>query len=151
MGQQTGFNRVKMINLILANPIKNLLDCFQAEISNFMPAPITVSHPIGRIPTFFELQGLAKENGVQINGNEQIGEFSRPQAKGIYSFEKTGDISGELIVEHTLGVITGIFIIASRKVEVTVKSKPFLMPEGALISKIFEGLKVFCAKFSPLD
>jgi hypothetical protein len=112
-----------------------------------MPTPFTVSHPIGKIPTFLELQKLADEHAVQINGNDQAGDFKHPEATGKYTFEKNGDIHGEFAANHVLGIITGIYVISTGKVDVTITGKPWLMPEGTLKEKLSEGLVVFCAKF----
>jgi hypothetical protein len=46
-----------------------------------------------------------------------------------------------------LGIITGIYVISTGKVDVTITGKPWLMPEGTLKEKLSEGLVVFCAKF----
>ena len=110
----------------------------------------TVSHPLGRIPTFAELLELAREQAVQINGNDQAGEFSHPRATGNYTFAKNGEIRGEFTGHLGVGIITGIYMFMTGKVEVTIAKKPFLIPEGPLKSNITEGLKGFCAKFPPL-
>ncbi len=109
--------------------------------------PLTISHPIGKVPSFLELKKLADEHGVQINGNDQSGDFKHPDATGKYTFEKNGKIHGEFTATHTLGIVTGIYIILTGKVEVTITGKPFLMPEVMLKGKLSEGLTAFCAKF----
>jgi hypothetical protein len=114
-----------------------------------MATPFTITHTVGRVPTFAELQALAKEHEIQINGTPQAGEFSHSKATGKYAFEKNGDLGGDFTGQHVLGIITGVYVIATGKAEVTINSKPFLMPEGALKANILEGLKVFCAKFPP--
>ena len=61
--------------------------------------PFTVTQPLGRPPTFSELQALAGQHDVQIIGGGQAGEFchpdpEEPKAKGNYAFEPNGDIRG---------------------------------------------------------
>jgi hypothetical protein len=114
-----------------------------------MSVPFTVTHPIGRVPTFSELQPEANEYQVQIIGSDQKGEFKHPLAAGNYAFEKNGELHGDFTGQHVLGIITGGFTFWTGKAEVTVTKKPFFMPEGALKAEMLERLKVFCAKFPP--
>jgi hypothetical protein len=111
----------------------------------------TVTHTIGRVPTFAELQNLAKEHDVQIVGDDQKGEFKHPKAAGKYTFEKNGDINGDFTGHHVLGIITGIFVIMTGNAGITINTRPFLMPEALLRSEILKQLTVFCAKFPPLN
>jgi hypothetical protein len=116
--------------------------------------PFTVTHQLGRLPTFPELQALARQNEVQINGNEQAGAFchpdqEHPKVKGNYAFEQNGDIRGDF-TGHGIGKLIGMFVFTTGKAEITITEKPFLLPEAVLRSKLSEGLKEFCAKFPPL-
>lgn len=113
-----------------------------------MSTPFTVSHPLGRVPIFPELQELAKPHEVQINGNDQAGDFSHPKANGKFIFEKDGSIKGDF-TGQVLGIISGVFIFMTGKAEVTITQRPFLLPEAVLKSHILEGLEVFCVKFPP--
>jgi hypothetical protein len=113
----------------------------------------TVTQPLRRPPTFPELQALAGQHEVQINGNEHAGDFchpdsGQPKVNGNYTFELNGDIRGDF-TSHVLGKLAGIFIFTTGKAEVTITEKPFLIPEAALKSKLSEALKEFCAKFPP--
>ena len=115
--------------------------------------PLTVTHQLGRLPTFPELQALAGQHEVQINGNEQAGSFhhpdqEHPKVKGNYTFKQNGEIHGDF-TGHFIGKLTGIFVFTSGKAEVTITEKPFLLSEAVLKSKLSEGLKEFCAKFPP--
>ena len=111
----------------------------------------TITHPLGRPPTFLELQALAGQHEVQFNGNEKAGDFchpgpEQPRVKGNYVFEPNGDIRGDF-TGQVLGKLAGTFWFATGKVEVTITEKPFLLPEAALKSKLSEALKEFCDKF----
>ena len=137
----------------------------------------TVTQPLGRPPTFAELQALAKQHDVQINvrvkglrphaagrvkdlqphvADNGVGELTgdfchphpeQPKVKGNYTFEPNGDIRGDFTA-HVMGTLTGTFLLTTGKAEVTVTEKPFLLPEAVLKIKISEALKDFCAKFS---
>jgi hypothetical protein len=114
--------------------------------------PFTVTHSLGRSPTFPELQALARQHDVHITGNEQAGGFhhpdqNQPKVKGNYAFEPNGDIRGDF-TSYVIGKLTGTFVFATGKAEVTITEKPFLLPEAVLKSKLSEALKDFCAKFS---
>jgi hypothetical protein len=114
--------------------------------------PFTVTHPLGRLPTFPELQELARQHEVQIHGNEQAGDFhhpdqGHPKVEGNYTFEPNGGIRGDF-AGHVIGKLTGTFIFMTGKAEITITEKPFLIPEAVLKSKLSEALKEFCAKFS---
>jgi hypothetical protein len=116
--------------------------------------PFTVTHPLGRLPTFPELQALARQHEVQINGNELAGGFchpdqEHPKVKGNYTFEQNGEIRGDF-TSHLIGKLTGRFVFMTGKAEITIAEKPFLLPEAVLKSKLSEGLKGFCAKFPPV-
>jgi hypothetical protein len=134
------------ISLRTCLSLPNLESFFQFSIPhNIMP--FTLSHSIGKVPSFLELKKLADEHGVQINGNDQAGDFKHPEATGKYTFEKNGEIHGEFAAQHVLGIVTGIYVILTGTVDVTITRKPFLMPEGTLKEKLSEGLVVFCAQF----
>jgi len=107
----------------------------------------TITHPLGRPPAFPELQELAQEHDVQINGNEQAGSFRHPQAEGNYAFE-SGGIRGDF-TSRVIGKLSGTFVFAAGKAEVTITEKPFFVPEAVLKSKLSEELEAFCAKFPP--
>lgn len=111
----------------------------------------TVTHPLGRVPTFRELQELAAGHGVQIHGNELAGDFhhpnpEQPKVSGIYRFEPDGALCGEFIGQ-VLGKLTGTFVFIAGKAEVTITAKPFLLPEALLKSKLSEALAAVCARF----
>jgi len=113
--------------------------------------PFTVTHPLGRPPTFPELQTLAGQHDVHTIGNELAGEFCHPDAEqpkvnGNYAFEPNGDIRGNF-TGNVLGKLAGSFVFTTGKAEVTITEKPFLLPEAVLRSKLSEALKEFCAKF----
>jgi hypothetical protein len=112
----------------------------------------TVTQPLGRPPTFPELQALAGTHDVQINGNEQGGDFchpgpDQPKVKGRYAFEPNGDIRGDF-AGHIVGKLTGRFVLAAGKAGITIAEKPFLIPESVLKSTLSVVLKDFCAKFT---
>ena len=113
--------------------------------------PFTVTQPLGRPPTFPELQALARQHEVQINGDELAGGFchpdpEHPKVKGNYNFEPNGDIRGDF-TSHVLGKLAGSFVFATGKAEVTIVEKPFLISEAVLKSKLSEAKKEFCVKF----
>jgi hypothetical protein len=110
--------------------------------------PFTVTHPLGRVPTFPELQALARQHGVQINGNEQAGEFQHPKVTGNYVFEPNGDLHGDFI-SQALGKLAGTFVFMTGKAGITITEKPFLLPEAVLKSKLSGELERFCAQFPP--
>ena len=115
--------------------------------------PITVTLPLGRPPTFPELQELAGQHGVQLNGNELAGSFchpnpEQPRVTGNYVFEPNGDLHGDF-TSRILGKLAGTFIFTTGKAEVTITEKPFLIPESVLKSKLAEGLKAFGGRFLP--
>lgn len=114
--------------------------------------PFTVTQPLERLPTFPELQALAGQHDVQINGNELTGDFchpdlEQPKVKGSYAFEPNGDIRGNF-ASRVMGKLTGTFVLTTGKAEITVAERPFLLPESILKSKLTEALKGFCARFS---
>ena len=112
--------------------------------------PFTVTHPLGRVPTFPELQALARQHEVGISGNEQAGEFQQSgRVTGNYAFEPDGGLHGQFI-GHVLGKLTGTFAFRTGKAEITITAKPFLLPESVLKSKLSEELEKFCAQFPPL-
>lgn len=115
--------------------------------------PFTVTQQLGRPPTFPELQALARQHEVQINGSEQAGSFhhpdpEQPRVKGHYSFEPDGEIRGDF-TSNIVGKLVGTFVFKTGTAEVSITEKPFLLPESVLKSKLAGALKEFCAKFSP--
>ena len=115
--------------------------------------PFSVTQPLGKPPTFPELQELAKQHEVRINGNAQTGDFHHPDSghpkiKGIYAFEPNGDIRGEF-TSDVVGKLAGTFVFRAGTAEITITEKPFLIPEAILKSKLSEALKEFCARFPP--
>ena len=114
--------------------------------------PFIITQPLGRPPTFPELQALAGQHDVHIIGGGQAGEFchpdpEQPKVNGNYAFEPNGDIRGNF-TGNVLGKLAGSFVFTTGKAEVTITEKPFLLPEAVLKSKLSEALKEFCAKFS---
>jgi hypothetical protein len=114
--------------------------------------PFTVTQPLGRVPIFPELQALAGRHGVQIHGSELAGDFrhpdgEQPKVTGNYRFEPDGGLRGEF-VGNILGKLTGTFVFMTGKAEVTITTKPFLLPEAVLKSKLSEALAGVCAQFS---
>ena len=110
---------------------------------------ITITHPLGRVPTFPELQALAKQHGVQLSGNGQAGEFQHPDGvTGNYVVERDGGLRGQF-VGRVLGKLAGTFEFRTGTAEVTITEKPFLLPEPVLKAKLTEGLAGFCAQFPP--
>lgn len=115
-----------------------------------MATPFTISHPLGRVPTFDELQKLAPEFEVQVTGNEQSGVISHPKANGTYRFEKNGALRGDFTAGvPVLGKINGYLVLLPGNAEVTITKKPLLVPEEELRKRVSEGLNGFCAKFPP--
>jgi hypothetical protein len=108
----------------------------------------TITHPLGRPPTFPELQELARQHDVQINGGDQAGGFRHPQAEGNYAFEQNGNIRGDF-TSRVIGKLSGTFVFAAGKAEVTITEKPFFVPDAVLKSKLSQELEAFCAKFPP--
>ncbi len=113
--------------------------------------PFTVTQPLGRPPTFSELQALAGQHDVQIHGNERAGDFchpnpEQPKVKGNYTFEPNGDFRGDF-TGHIIGKLTGTFVFTTGKAEITVTERPFLLPESVLKSTLSGALKEFCARF----
>jgi hypothetical protein len=114
---------------------------------------ITVTHPLGRPPTFPELQALAAQHEVRINGNAQAGGFwhpdpDEPKVQGNYRFASNGDLHGDFS-SSVLGKLAGVFVFMTGKAEITITEKPFLIPEAMLRSKLSEELKNFCVQFPP--
>jgi hypothetical protein len=114
--------------------------------------PFTVTQPLGRPPTFPELQALAGRYDVQINGNELSGNFchpdpDQPKVNGNYAFAPNGDIRGEF-TGHVIGRLTGTFVFTTGTAGITIIEKPFLLPESVLKSTLSGALKEFCAKFA---
>jgi len=119
---------------------------------NPMSLPFTVTEPLERIPTFPELQALAKEYEIQINGNELAGDFVHSKATGKYIFENNGIIHGDFIGHHMLVRITGEFVLTTGTAAVTVSDANWAakLNEESVKSGISKGLKTICAKFPPL-
>ncbi len=113
----------------------------------------TVTQPLGRVPTFAELQTLAGQHDVQIHGDERVGEFfhpdrEQPKVAGNYRFESDGGLRGEF-TGNVLGKLAGTFVFRTGNAEVSITAKPFLLPEAVLNSKLAEALPVVCAQFPP--
>lgn len=114
--------------------------------------PFTVTQPLGRPPTFAELQMLGGQHDVRINGNERAGAFCHPDPEqamvtGHYAFEPNGDLRGDF-TGHVMGKLSGSFTLATGKAQITITEKPFLLPEAVLKSKLSAALKELCAKFA---
>lgn len=115
--------------------------------------PFTVTQPLGRVPTFAELQALAGQNGVQVHGDELAGEFfhpdrEQPKVNGNYRFESDGGLRGEF-TGNVFGKLAGTFVFQTGSAEVVITAKPFLLPEAVLKSKLSGALAEFCAHFPP--
>ncbi|HEV2693873.1 MAG TPA: hypothetical protein VG347_13350 [Verrucomicrobiae bacterium] len=113
-----------------------------------MATPFTISHPLGRVPTFTEIRTLAQEFEIQISGNDQAGAVSHPKANGTYTFENKGGLRGDFTAV-VLGKITGVFVLMTGKAEITITDKPYLLPVALLKSKLLQGLEAFCTRFPP--
>jgi hypothetical protein len=112
---------------------------------------LTITQPLGRPPTFAELQALAGQHDVQINGNESAGDFCHPNPKqpkvtGRYVFEPNGNIRGDF-TGQVMGRLAGSFALTAGQAEVNITEKPFLLPEALLKSTLSVVLKDFCARF----
>ncbi len=113
--------------------------------------PFTVTQPLGRVPTFAELQALAGQHGVQIHGDARAGEFfhpgrEQPKVNGIYRFESDGGLRGGF-TGNVLGKLAGTFVFRPGSAEVIITAKPFLLPEPVLKVKLAEALAEICAQF----
>lgn len=111
---------------------------------------LTITEPLERVPTFSELQALAQQHHVQINGDHLAGAFCHPDAQqpkvtGNYTVES--GIRGDFTA-HAMGKVAGTFELAAGKAEVTVTEKPFLLPDALLKSTLAKALKDFCSQFS---
>ncbi len=114
--------------------------------------PFIVTQPLGRVPTFAELQAMAGQHDVQIHGDGRAGEFfhpdrEQPKASGNYRFEPDGGLRGEF-TGNVLGKLAGTFNFQAGNAAVTITAKPFLLPEAVLKAKLAEALAVVCAQFS---
>jgi len=114
--------------------------------------PFIITQPLGRPPTFRELQALAGLHDVRILGNELAGDFchpnpEQPKVTGHYAFEPNGDLRGDF-TGHVMGKLAGRFVFTAGNAEITITEKPFLLPEAVLKSTLSVVLKDFCAKFS---
>jgi hypothetical protein len=115
--------------------------------------PFTITHPLGRVPTYPEIQALARRHEVQLTGNEQAGDFQhpdreQPKVTGHYIFEPNGNLHGDFI-SHVLGKLAGTFEFNMGQAGITITQKPFLLPEAVLKSRLSEELEKFCAQFPP--
>jgi hypothetical protein len=113
--------------------------------------PFTVTHPLGRAPTFAELQALAGQHDIHIHGNELAGDFchpnpEQPKITGHYAFEPNGDLHGDF-TGHVMGKLAGSFALGTGKAEIIITEKPFLLPEAVLKSTLSTALKDFCNRF----
>lgn len=111
---------------------------------------LTITEPLERIPTFSELQALARQHHIQINGDHLTGEFFHPDAQqpkvtGHYTVES--GICGDFTA-HAMGTVAGTFALAAGKAEITITDKPFLVPDALLKSTLSKALKDFCSQFS---
>ena len=115
------------------------------------PMSIIIAQPLGRPPTFPELQALAGQHDVRIHGNESAGDFchpdlEQPKVTGHYAFDPNGDIRGDF-TGQVMGKLAGSFVLTAGKAEIIVTEKPFLLPEAVLKSMVSAALKDFCARF----
>jgi|SRR5579859_1153469 len=114
--------------------------------------PITITQQLVRPPTFAELQALAGQHDVRINGNELAGDFCHPNLEqtkvtGHYAFEPNGDLRGDF-TGHVMGKLAGRFALTAGNAEIIITEKPFLLPEAILKSALSAALRDFCAKFA---
>lgn len=115
--------------------------------------PFTITQALGRVPTFPELQALARQHQVQINGNGQAGEFQHPGSEqptvaGNYVFEPDGNLRGDF-TGNILGKLAGTFAFVKGRAEITITAKPLLLPEAFLKARLAAELEKFCAQFPP--
>jgi hypothetical protein len=113
---------------------------------------LAITQPLGRPPTFPELQALAGQHAVQISGNELAGDFchpnpEQPRVTGHYAFEPNGDFHGDF-TGHVMGKLAGQFALTAGRAELIITEKPFLLPEAVLKTKLSAALKEFCARFA---
>ena len=113
---------------------------------------LTITEPMGKVPTFSELQALALQHHVQIKGGPLNGNFCHPDAEhpkvtGRYAIESNGNIRGDF-TSHVMGKVAGTFAMTTGKAEIIINEKPFLLPEALLKSTLSAALKDFCARFS---
>lgn len=114
--------------------------------------PITITQPLGRCPTFPELQSLAGQQGVHIHGNELAGDFchpnpEQPKVTGHYVFEANGELRGDF-TGQIMGKLAGSFTLTAGMAKITITQKPLLLPEAVLKSTLSAALKDFCARFA---
>jgi hypothetical protein len=119
---------------------------------NHGPMSFTITELLERPPKFIEMQMLAGQHDVQIQGNEQSGDFCHPNSEqpkiiGHYAFGPNGDMRGDFNA-NIMGKLAGSFVLAAGKIEVTINEKPFLLPEAVLKSTLSTALKEFCAKLN---
>jgi hypothetical protein len=117
--------------------------------------PITVTHELGRRPTFAELQALAGQHDVGIDGDEQAGDFrhphsNQPRITGHYTVDTDGNTRGDF-TGNVMGRVAGNFALTMGKAEVTITEKPFLLPEAILENALMKALKNFCAEFDRVE
>jgi hypothetical protein len=98
----------------------------------------TIAREVGQLPSYTMLCKLAEDNHVRLTGNELAGSFSGGGVEGHYEFTENG-ISGTFL-GHKLA---GHFSFAIGTVTVTVKDKPFWLPEALVKQKIADGLDTF--------
>lgn len=114
--------------------------------------PLILTQPLERCPTFPELQALAGQHQVRIDGNELAGEFHHPDSEppkitGHYVFGPDGDLHGDFSGD-VMGKLGGSFSLTTGKAEIIITEKPFLLPKAVLTSMLSAALKDFCAGFA---
>jgi hypothetical protein len=110
----------------------------------------TITQPLGRLPAFAEIQKLAEQHGVKIQGDERSGDFCHPNAgqpkiAGHYTIGLNSGIRGDFSA-NVMGKLAGNFALMAGTVEVTITEKPFLLPEAVLKSTLSAALLEFCKK-----
>jgi len=115
--------------------------------------PFTITQPLGRVPTFPELQALAGWHEVRIDGTEQSGVFqhpggAQPKVTGNYRFVADGGLHGQF-TGQVLGKLAGTFAFVPGQAEITITEKPILLPEAVVKSKLAAELEKLCAQFPP--
>jgi hypothetical protein len=127
------------------------MDTTRTNINDY-PMSFTIAQSLERPPIFAELEKLAGQHDVQIHGNEMAGDFCHPNSEqpkvaGHYAFDPNGDVRGDFSA-NIMGKLAGHFTITTRKIEVTITEKPFLLPEAVLKSTLSSALKEFCEKLN---
>ncbi len=112
---------------------------------------LAITQALEKPPTFAELQALAAEHDVRINGNELAGDFchpgpEQPKVTGHYDFQPNGDLRGDF-TGQVMGKLAGRFALTTGNAEIIITERSFLLPEAILKSTLSAALRDFCARF----